>query len=188
MKRLFHLFNYAPLNAGSLQLRQKLTPYYFSNPNALKSYNGETHRQFEVQSTSFQPEAVIKDVNPTPYINAGYSLIVDDVVEPFASRIYADLENGTTTGWEYLMSFDHCSARAYMHILYRPSPSLQQDFGIPNKPLSVDVVNWMETFDNSTGAYDRALSETVLEAIAFGWHPTSTETKWWCVKCVFCLP
>ena len=155
MRRLFRLFNYRPLNEGPLQLRKKLTPYYFSNPNAFMSYNGETHRQSELQSTSFQPEAVIKDVNPAPYINAGYRRIIDDLVGPFASRIHTDLENSTANGgWEYLMSFDQYSARAYMHTLYRPSTSLQREFDIPNKPLSVDVVNWMETFDGSTIAYD----------------------------------
>ena len=93
------------------------------------------------------------------------------------------------TGWEYLMRFDLYSARAYMSIEYRPSTALQQEFGIPNEPLSVDVVNWQETFDTSTGAYDRALSEIVLEAIAFGWQPPdSTEEtaqmNWWCIGCV----
>ena len=58
-----------------------------------------------------------------------YKRIINDIMEPLASRVNADLENGTTTGWEYLMSFDQCSARAYMlmHILYglppEPKPS-----------------------------------------------------------------
>ena len=190
MRRLRHLFDYGPLNRGSLQLRKKLTPYYFSNPNALMSYNGETYRQSEVQPTSFQHEAVIKDVDPTPYIKAGYKRIINDIVDPFASQIYNDLENNETTGWKHLMDFDHYSARAYMHTCYFPSARLQQEFGIPYQHLSVDVVNWMETFDDSTGAYDRAFSEIVLETIAFGWNPqgNDNDTEWYCVQCVFRFP
>ncbi|KAG2125132.1 hypothetical protein DEU56DRAFT_962934 [Suillus clintonianus] len=47
----------------------------------------------------------------------------------------------------------------------------------------VDVVNWCETFDKSTGWYDHVLSETVLEAIAFGWHtgPDGPPTQWFCI-------
>ncbi|KAI0800655.1 hypothetical protein C8Q74DRAFT_1191398 [Fomes fomentarius] len=178
MKRVFHLFKYQPLNEGNLQLRQKLRPYYFAHQNALMSYNGETLQQSQVTSESFQPQAVIRDVDPTPYIRAGYKRILADVVDPFARGLYEDLMYNTTTGWEHLKKFDHYSARAYMQGPYEPSP----DVDIPIKPLSTDVVNWMETFDNSTGAYDRALTEVVLETIAFGWKPsTDEETKWWCI-------
>ena len=130
MKRLFHLFNYRPLNEGSLQLRKKLTPYYLSNPNALMSYNGETLRQSEVKPGSFQHEAVIKDVpDPTPYIRAGFKRIIDDVLEPFANGIDNYLKTGDKTGWKKLMSFDQYSARAYMNLHYTPSASLQEEFG-----------------------------------------------------------
>ena len=188
MRRLFHLFDYAPLNEGSLQLREKLTPYHFSNPNTLLDYNGETHRQSEVHTTSFQHAAVIQDVDPTPYITAGYKRIIDDVLEPFARGIDHYLKNGDKTGWRDLMSFDQYSARAYMNLCYIPSTSLQKEFGIPNKHLSMDVINWIETFENSTGAYDRSLTEIVLEAIAFGWNKDGREPNWWCVKCVFHCP
>lgn len=57
----------------------------------------------------------------------------------------------------------------------------------PSSLFLPTFVNWMETFDNSTGAYDRALTEVVLEAVAFGWKPpaeTHEGTKWWCIECV----
>ena len=135
------------------------------------SYNEEMQKRSEAQPRSFQPEAVIEDVDPKPYINAGYSRTIDDVVGSFASRIHAHLENSAPSGWGYLISFGQYYARAYMHTVYRPSTSLQREFDIPNKPLSVDVVNWAETFGSSTGAYDRALSGTVLDAIHSGQQP-----------------
>ena len=194
MRRLFHLFQYPPLNEGDLQLHAKLRPYHFSdkNGNDLRSYNGETLKVSDVKLNSFQPQAVMRDVDPTPYIAAGFGSLIGDVVEPFARRLYDDLKYGTHIGWDYLMSFDHCSARAYMSILYRPSAKLQKDFNVPNKPLSVDVINWVETFDNSTGAYDRALSETVLDTVAFGWTPSTgplepEPTEWHCIECVIIL-
>ncbi|EUC58754.1 L-amino acid oxidase, partial [Rhizoctonia solani AG-3 Rhs1AP] len=66
-----------------------------------------------------------------------------------------------------------------MSIKYSPTPSL----GLPAEPLPNDVVNWCETFDKSTGWYDRALSETVLESIAFGWQPgpDPPPVDWFCI-------
>jgi hypothetical protein len=181
MKRVFHLFDYPPLNKGDLALKKKLKPFYFSNENTFLSYNGVTVRQSDQVSDAFKDAAVIQDVNPVPYVAAGAKNIADDVIEPFAKRLLYDLQHNTNTGWEFLKSFDLYSTRAYMNIQYRPSARLN----IPDKPLPVDVVNWIETFDKSTGWYDRSLSETVLEAVAFGWNPSSSpveQTRWWCIE------
>ncbi|KAI0027421.1 amine oxidase, partial [Vararia minispora EC-137] len=153
MTRVFHLFRYPPLNTEGFALRKKLKEFYFANGNALYSYNGVTMRQSDG--------------------------IVDNVIEPFASRLLEDLEKGGKKGWEYMIQRDHLSTRAYMSGEYRPSATLP----IPKTALSVDVINWMETFDSSTGSYDRALTETVLAAISFGWKRENTvkETKWWCI-------
>ena len=192
MNRVFHLFGYGPLNEGDLQLSKKLKPYYFAdeNKNDLRSYNGETLKVSDVTANSFQPRAVIHDVDPTPYIAAGPKEIMNDVIEPFARRLYDDIGHNVNTGWAYMKEFDHCSTRAYMSILYRPSKELQKKFGVPNRPLTSDVINWVETLDSGTGWYDRALSETVLESIAFGWKPSAgptTKTDWYCIECVLSL-
>ena len=54
--------------------------------------------------------------------------------------------------------------------------------------VALDDLAWVEAHDKSTGWYDRALSETVLEAIAFGWSPSTNPmetTRWWCIECVY---
>ena len=185
MSRVFHLFGYDPLNSNGLALKSKLKPFFFrgaANNDTYFSYNGVTVKQNAMPSDDpFYAKAVILDTDPSPYIAVGAKAIVDDVIAPFATRLLDDLNNGTSTGWEYMKKFDLYSTRAYMSILYRPSAKL----GLPDQPLPVDVVNWCETFDKSTGWYDRALSETVLEAVAFGWKPDENPmemTPWWCIE------
>lgn len=186
MERVFKLFDYPPLNSDGIALKAKLRPFYFvggGNNNTFYSYNGVTVLQNAMPSPDqdpFNAEQVIQDISPDPYIKAGAKAIVDDVIAPFATRLLQDLEDGGSVGWEYMKSFDQYSTRAYMSLKYIPSPSL----GLPNKPLPTDVVNWCETFDKSTGWYDRALSETVLEAVAFGWQPGPhpPRTPWFCIE------
>ena len=186
MRRVFHLFDYPPLNTSGISLKAKLKPFYFEGAgtnNAFLSYNGVTVRQNAVPpGDPFKANQVIKDVDPNPYITAGTKAITDDVIAPFATRLLEDLQNGGTSGWKYMQSFDKYSTRAYMSLKYLPSPNLN----LPNKPLPTDVVNWCETFDKSTGWYDRALSETVLEAVAFGWQPGPDPPKaeWFCIEFV----
>ncbi|KAG1769110.1 hypothetical protein EV702DRAFT_1189117 [Suillus placidus] len=184
MQRVFNLFDYPPLNNGDISLKTKLKPFYFvggGNNNTLFSYNGVTVRQNAMPPNDpFKAEQVIQDeVDSNPYIAVGVKAIMDDVIGPFATRLLDDLKTGGSEGWKYMKSFDHYSTRAYMQLKYIPSPSL----GLPNNSLSTDVVNWCETFDKSTGWYDRALSETVLEAVAFGWHPgpDPPPTQWFCI-------
>ncbi|KAG1751233.1 hypothetical protein EDB19DRAFT_1676233 [Suillus lakei] len=184
MQRVFNLFDYPPLNKDNISLKTKVKPFYFvggGNNNTLYSYNGVTVRQNAMPPQDpFKADQVIQDVvDSSPYITAGVKAIMDDVIGPFATRLLDDLNTGGSEGWKYMQSFDHYSTRAYMQLKYIPSPSL----GLPNESLPTDVVNWCETFDKSTGWYDRALSETVLEAVAFGWHPgpNPPPTQWFCI-------
>ena len=184
MRRLFNLFEYPPLNAGEIQLKAKLIPLHNASQNALFSYNGVTVRQDAVpRGDPFKASEVIQDTDPDPYIAIGGKAIVNDVIAPFATLLLDDLKTpGKTDGWEYLMKYDNYSTRAYMALAYTPSDSLN----IPKKPLSTDVINWCETYERSTGTYDCALSERVLDAIASGWQPGPKPrvVQWYCIKFV----
>ena len=194
MERVFKLFDYPPLNTAGIALKAKLQPFYFvggGNNNTFFSYNDVTVRQNALPAQDvFKAKEVIKDAHSDAdrdrYIAAGTKAITDDVIDPFASRILDDLENGGSEGLEYLKTFDHYSTRTYMSLKYTPSASLN----LPNTPLPTDVVNWCETFDKSTGWYDRALSETVLEAVTFGWQPgpNPPRTQWFCIESVLFSP
>ncbi|KAH7912672.1 hypothetical protein BJ138DRAFT_750069 [Hygrophoropsis aurantiaca] len=192
MQRLFHLFKYPPLNTDGRALKAKLKPFYFKgagNNNTFLSYNGVTVMQNAIPKTDpFMADQIIQSTGASAYIAAGVKAIMDDVLEPFATGILEDIEAMKNnedmekrgyTGWDKLMEFDQYSTRAYMALKYIPSDKL----GIPKKNLPVDVINWCETFDKSTGWYDRSLAETVLEAVAFGWQPgpDPPPTTWHCI-------
>lgn len=182
MQRVFNLFDYAPLNTPDIDLGSKVIPFIFQNDQTFLSYNGVTIQGSPPPPPQdvFKSAEVIQDTSSYPYIRAGTKAIVDDVIYPFAYGILQDLKLGTTDGWDYMMLFDKYSTRAYMSITYQPTAALQ----LPSGPLPSDVVNWCETFDKSTGWYDRALSETVLEAIAFGWQPgpDPPSVDWFCIE------
>ncbi|KAF4611779.1 hypothetical protein D9613_003929 [Agrocybe pediades] len=165
MQRVGQLFNY-------LGMQEKLIPYYYASAKepGFQYFNGIRQRIGE--GSDFNAPALGIDA---PYIKAGPSKIIDDVVGPFAQKLFYDLQNHTTTGWDEMMRNDTYSTRAYMSFKYLPNSSL----GLPNEHLRTRVINWVETFDKSTGWYDRALTETVLEAIAFG--QAGGDIDWKCI-------
>ncbi|KZV60672.1 FAD/NAD(P)-binding domain-containing protein [Peniophora sp. CONT] len=190
MQRVFHLFHYDKLNSDGLALAQKLKKYTFECPDALLSYNGATIKRRDWKDDPFNSDTVIWDTeHGSAYVKARAEAIVSDVIEPFATRILDDLKTGKHAGWDYLSTYDRYSARAYMSTVYRPSASLRAGYpSLPDEPLSNDMVNWCETFESSTGSFDRAFTELVLESIAFGWKPKDPcqddkkdDTEWYCI-------
>ena len=185
MRRVFHLFKYPPLNTGDIQLNAKVKEYRFSCDNALLSYNGATVRRSDFageDSDIFSCSERILDTDPKPYIKAGIRAIVNDVIDPFATAIIQDIQNGGIEigpGWTKLMKFDGYSTRAYMAFVYKPSKKL----GLPEEHLSTDVINWLETW-TTTGTFDRAFTEFVLGCVNFGWGPDEEPNRYinfgWC--------
>jgi hypothetical protein len=181
MTRVFRLFRYPPLNKDGFALEAKLQPYIFTNGNTFLSYNGHTFKQNALPPDDpFRSSENIKDADPRPYIAIGSEAIKNDIIKPFALRLLDDLKYNTKKGWEYMMDFDKYSTRAYMAVQYRPSSEL----AIPDAPLPTDVINWCETFETSTGGFDRALTDEVLESLAFGWNPENKVPKWFCIEFV----
>lgn len=168
MKRLFYLFNYDPLSHHGAPLREALVPhsYVTKDKKGHLFYNGVRCRQSEGLSESFDAEN--RGIHPT-YVSTGWERIVSDVTGLFVREITQDHgeQSPDDSGWEALMRYDSFSTRRYMANVYRPSKQLE----VPSGSLPMEVVNWCETMDTSTGSYDRAFSETVLEAVAFGVDP-----------------
>lgn len=185
MRRLFHLFHYPPLNRDGFALSSSLKPYIFANNSALLSYNDITVTQGAPRiENEFRDYEVIGDTFSRPYVAAGAGRILTDVIKKHALGILDDFRrgNGIHEGLDELLRYDSYSARAYMITIYRPSRDLA-GFGLPDAPLTSDVVNWIETFESSTGSFDRAYSELVLESVAFGFDGTNyPKTKWHCVR------
>ena len=170
MQRLGWLFNY-------LGMQDKLIDYFYTSDKSpgFQYFNGIRVRIGD--NNDFDAPAL--GINQS-YINAGTSAIVEDVVNPFAQALFDDLKDHTTTGWQKMLSVDDHSTRSYMTFAYTPNASLN----IPEQSLATNVVNWLETFDKSTGWYDRGLTETVLEAIAFGQTGGAT-VNWTCIEYVY---
>ena len=190
MRRVFHLFEYAALNTGDIQLNAKLREYHTSCKNALLSYNGVTVRQSDNPGGDiFKASEFILDTDSAPYIKAGINAIINDVIEPFAKGIVNDLETRHTLigpGWRDLMKYDNYSIRGYMAVVYKPSEKL----GLPPKHLSTDVINWLETnwLETPTAgqSFDLAFTDFVTESINFGWSLDSEEdVEWSCIEFVF---
>ncbi|KAF8876421.1 hypothetical protein BD779DRAFT_1698051 [Infundibulicybe gibba] len=110
------------------------------------------------------------------YLKATVKAILYDVMGPYAAELTRDLVVGGKKGWEMLMTMNAYSGRGYMSTKYIPSPNL----GIPDTHLPTDVVNWCETFADSTGSYDRSFSDTVLGAMDFG-VDQATPVDWKCL-------
>jgi hypothetical protein len=93
------------------------------------------------------------------------------------------LEDETLDAWiKFMKQYDQHSTRPYLQFAYVPS----QEFGVPLTGLPCSVVDWMETFEGSTGGYDRALTEMVLDAISFG--VVGPKSEWWCIRYAEILP
>ncbi|CAA7261987.1 unnamed protein product [Cyclocybe aegerita] len=169
MQRVGNLFNY-------LKMQDKLLPYYFKSNGSpgFQYFNGVRARIGDGADFGAPLLGIAQEL-----INKGVSTIVDDVVGKFAQGIYDDLKTSGEEGWKEMMAHDAYSTRAYMAFKYIPSPSL----GLPEAHFPTRVINWCETFDKSTGWYDRGLTETVLEALAFGDQPKEVKNKvnWRCI-------
>jgi len=167
MQRVGQLFTY-------LGMHNQLIPYYYASNKqpGFQYFNGVRARIGE--GSGFDAPAL--GVNSS-YVDVGVAKIVDDAVGPFARALFDDLQNHTTTGWDEMMKNDAYSTRAYFSFKYLPNPSL----GLAPEHLTTRVINWLETFDKSTGWYDRALTETVLEAIAFG-QAGDVDIDWKCIE------
>jgi len=47
------------------------------------------------------------------------------------------------------------------------------------------MINWLETFDNSTASFDRAFSETVMDSLMFGYNdiePDAQPVDWYTLQ------
>ncbi|OAX41858.1 hypothetical protein K503DRAFT_436190 [Rhizopogon vinicolor AM-OR11-026] len=182
MKRLGELIEYSKLNDGlAVPLRDTIIDYYYQarTGGTFKYFNSERY-QVPLENPD-PPNFRAREMGvESEYITAGVDNIAADIVIPFARMIMEDvgLDTNMGKGWDLMMQNDAYSLRAYMSFKYIPSVDLK----LPPSHLNTNTINWCETFDKSTGWYDRALTEQVLEALAFARVGSSTfgEIEWKC--------
>ncbi|KAG6380589.1 hypothetical protein JVT61DRAFT_4953 [Boletus reticuloceps] len=168
MKRLAELTEYGPLNKGQDKLKEKLVPYYYTVREGSKPgfyyFNGVFEAVSDKPMGSFDAEGMKVSAD---YAAAGADAINSDITNPFIRMLIDDIQNDKTTGWDVMKANDSYSIRAYMASKYLPSYNLN----LPPQHLSNNVANWCALLGGSHGAgsggYDRALTEAVLESMAF---------------------
>jgi len=146
--------------------------FYFFNNHRVKATT-ETHPGFvpEVDPFGVTKGAVPNYIDPQfvamgepgDFIN---NVIVKPIVAPF-SVPGVDIEQAMEEMYD---KYDKYSMRSYL-------------FQLQNYSVSTADAHYMETLDKSTGWYDRALTETAIESLAFSWPGTSTDEfdgKWRC--------
>ncbi|KAG1822477.1 uncharacterized protein BJ212DRAFT_1328096 [Suillus subaureus] len=172
MRRLGELIKYSKLNKGlsKAPLSSQLIDYH-STSKRQGHFLYFNDQRYQVSQTSRPPDFCAREMGvDSQYIAAGVESIVQDVIRPFAQDLIKDLEQ----------NHDAYSLRSFMLHKYTPSASLQ----IPSTYLSTNVINWCETFDDSTGSYDRSLTEAVLLSLALARveSPTFGDVEWKCFK------
>ncbi|EAU87992.1 amine oxidase [Coprinopsis cinerea okayama7 len=144
---------------------------------SLLYYNG-IHATTGDKNPSFNAEEL---GIPKCYVDCGTNALWSDFINPLGELLLKDAKTGGGEGWEEMKrDYDQYSVRAYLQFKYIPSKGLQKRFGIPATPLSVTVVDWMETYQGS-GLFDRGVTETVLEALAFGEIEAGPQPEWHCI-------
>lgn len=168
MQRLFHLFHCPQLNDpdSGIEVASHLIPYLFhdNTGNSFLDYNGtNVPRSNTAETFSFQATGVGQDA-----LSEGAKPILTRLYAPFVNLLQGDLSTSPpgTTGWNFLMQFDKYSTRSYLAI---------------NADKSQPTINWLETMSAGTGWFDQALSESVLEWIAFG-GDRDGGYPWWCLE------
>ncbi|KAG0694126.1 hypothetical protein DFH29DRAFT_859812 [Suillus ampliporus] len=182
MKRLGELIDYSKLNDSGFKepLKSTLIDYYYA-AKAGGTFMYFNNQRYQVSGTSQPPDFHAREMGvESEYVTVGVDRIIGDVVEPFARMLMKDLEQNTEKGWGIMKKNDVYSLRAYMLFKYVPSVSLE----LPPMHLATNVINWCETFDKSTGWYDRGITETVLEALAFAKVGSQTfgDVEWKCFR------
>lgn len=160
MKRTFDLVNRQP---PILTSPPEMIPYIFEAPNTYLYFNGVQTANvstlppnpFDI-SPSYVPASVLAAGQPAAIIDAALD-------EPRQLFVTNKIQDAMTQLYE---TYDQYSMRSWLE----------------SRGLSSSAINYCETLDKSTGWYDRALTETVLESLAFNWPGPGPAIQWKCFE------
>jgi hypothetical protein len=156
MKRTFELFK--SLNIPTM-------PYHFSSGHTFLYYNTIRYQRDANGNgppAGTDPFKVQGSVGARA-IKEGSAEIVASAIKPFRDALMKDWKTGMKT----LMEADDYSVRSFLRF----------------KGWNQEVINWVETMEDSTGSFDRALSEEVLDSMAFDYPVGPAQTvSWFCVE------
>ncbi|KAK9774570.1 putative L-amino acid oxidase [Seiridium cardinale] len=109
---------------------------------------------------------------PDKYVDDVMHLL-NDIYEPFKQEMARDFE----AGFKLLMKYDSYSTREFLAC---PPPA--EDGMTPLEPLDFFSVQWLETNNTSSGLFDQALSESVMDSFDFAAPKEGDPIEWYCIE------
>ena len=163
MDPVFALFDVLA-QAGEIELLH----YYFKDRlgNSTACYDDQTVTRTTVEATQ------------DPWHINYWKSLTTYAVQPFWDALVKDVTNNTNTGWDLMMAYDKYSMNAYISGNRKDNNKVLDPLG--KFPYPVPVAQLCETFDMSTGGFDRALTEVVLDYLAFSYDGSPID--WYCVR------
>ena len=177
MARVFDLFRRLDITEDN----GRLFCYRSDSANSILYYNGVLRQQTPGQIILPQ-DFKVAGIDER-FGKEGVDRLMEYVLRPFVLLLKNDWETGGREGWEILMKYDADSARSYMSHgpMEEHKKILNPDGWLP---YPIRVINWLETFHASTGAFDYSLSEAVIDEMAFRWPYTRSdqEIRWFGIQ------
>ncbi|GJE93595.1 FAD-dependent oxidoreductase [Phanerochaete sordida] len=148
--------------------RDKNSTLFYNAVRRKRQTDAVTPKQFRIHNV------------PDRWGSLGIKANMQNVTKPFTDALKNDVENGGNEGWKLMMKYDIYSTRAYMQ--GRRSDWTQELDKKNLMPYPIRVVEWCETFTEATSFFDRALTETVLDALAFDYSDDpDNPIQWYCI-------
>jgi hypothetical protein len=162
MKRVFTLIRGDPALGVPPKINLDLFRYQFQDDNNIFYYN--SHRY--TRSNNFAPKSDPFHTNgliPGPYLDPkSVGDFIKEILRPFRDPFIGSSNQSMAELIQDLFKrADKHSMRSYLTLV----------IGIPGS-----TVNFYETMQFSTGAYDRGLADIVLESLAFQWPTGEVST------------
>ncbi|KAJ7466775.1 amine oxidase [Mycena galericulata] len=161
MKPTFALFKFLNLDDP-----KSLIPYHLGD---LRGNNIRHFNNTSISSACLEAADTRGDFDPFATKVYGLTDTINNLVgqklDPFKHMLTENFQQG----WEALMSVDEWSMRAWLAL------AADDSHRIYTEPL----INYLEMFTSSTGLFDCALSETIMDAMDFDYQPTP---EWFTVQ------
>ncbi|KAJ7898066.1 amine oxidase [Mycena leptocephala] len=161
MKPTFALFKFLKLDDPKL-----LIPYHLGD---LRGNNIRHFNNTSISSARLEAADARGDFDPFATKADGLTDTINNLVGHKLDLFKRMLTEDFQKGWEALMSVDQWSMRDWLAL---PTDESQQAYPEP-------LIQYLEMFTSSTGLFDCALSETILDAMDFDYQPPP---KWFTIQ------
>jgi hypothetical protein len=158
MKRVFHLVRGDPKRGIEPKVDVKLIKYNIEDKSTFLYYNSYRYKRSDsFDRDPFHTNGLIStsaDLSPT-----AVGKVIDDILEDFRLPFSGQEKPMDELVADLFEKADKYTMRSFLLSTGIPGPA----------------ITYYETLQDSTGSYDRALTETILESLAFDWPTKKKE-------------